>query len=310
MTSFDYLSRDGTQIRGWHNDADGPAVLISNGLGTNPQAWPAIIDPTSGFRVATWYYRGTGGSLRPADPTHIRIEDHADDAIALLDQLGIEKALVCCWSLGVNIGFELAERHPDRVAGLLAVAGVPGGTFSAMLGPLRVPHAWRHTIGMAGARLLGACGPWIDTVFRVVPINRATARVISHTGFMLPSAKPEVLVAALEEFRRHDFRWYFGLAVAAGDHLPMDLEFVRCPTTLVAGRYDVITSLRAMVDAAQQIPHARLVIVPGSHFLPLERPDEMLELLRDLDVETAAVAARPPPLRRGARRPAARGSGR
>jgi pimeloyl-ACP methyl ester carboxylesterase len=57
----------------------------------------------------------------------VRVQDHVDDAVALLDAMGMERALVACWSIGVNIGFELAQRHPDRVAGLMAVAGVPAG---------------------------------------------------------------------------------------------------------------------------------------------------------------------------------------
>jgi pimeloyl-ACP methyl ester carboxylesterase len=99
---------------------------------------------------------------------------------------------------------------------------------------------------------------------------------------MLPAAAPERLIPTLEEFRRHDFRWYFTLAIAVADHEPMDLSFVRCPTTLVAGRYDIVTSRHAMAVTAQQIPHARLVVLDGSHFLPLERPDELTVLLREL----------------------------
>ena len=289
MSAFDYQSRDSTRIRGWHNDGEGAPVLISNGLGTNPMAWPAIAARDSGFRVYTWYYRGSGGSARPADPERVRVVDHVDDAVALLDHAGVERALVCCWSLGVNIAFELVERHPERVAGLLAVAGVPGGTFGAMLGPLRVPRRVVHPVAIAGAKLLRKAGPAIDRIVRRVPLNRRTAWAIAHTGFMLPSARPEVLIPALEEFREHDFGWYFGLALAGAEHEPMDLSFVRCPTTIVAGKYDLITSLTAMVEAAQQIPHARLVVVPGSHFVPLEQPDYLLELLRDLAAEAKVI---------------------
>ncbi len=139
-TTFDFPSADGTVLRGWAGDGDGLPLVISNGLGTIPQAWPALVAPDSGYRAWTWYQRGTFGSQRPGDPTRIRVEDHVKDAVALMDARGVERALVACWSVGVNVGFELAERHPDRVAGLLAVAGVPGGTFATMGGPLRIPR--------------------------------------------------------------------------------------------------------------------------------------------------------------------------
>ena len=85
MGSFDFTSSDGTKVVGWRNDtasdSDALPVVISNGLGTPPTAWPTVIEPSSGFRVATWYYRGTGGGDRPADPSHVQVEDHVEDLL-------------------------------------------------------------------------------------------------------------------------------------------------------------------------------------------------------------------------------------
>lgn len=295
MGSFDVRSGDGTRIVGWRNDVDDPQatpVVISNGLGTPPAAWPTIVRPDSGFRVVTWYYRGTGGGDRPADESRVRVEDHVEDMLALLDHEGIDRAYVACWSLGVNVAFEFARAHPDRVAGIMAVAGVPGGTFGAMFGLLRLPHRLRHSMGLRAARLGRRIGPQLTWLSQHIPLNRATARVINHSGFVLPAATPERLIPALEEFREHDFRWYFTIAVAAAEHEPMDLSFVQVPVTLVAGRYDVLTSMHDMVEAATQIPHAEVHVLPGSHFLPLEFPDELAAELRRLVARTDSPVAR------------------
>ena len=69
----------------------------------------------------------------------------------------------------------------------------------------------------------------------------------------------------------------------------MDLSFVKVPVTLVAGRYDVLTSMHDMVEAAARIPHAELHVLPGSHFLPLEFPDELAAELRRL-ADRAGIA--------------------
>ena len=291
MPRFRFTSADGSDVVGWRSDGDGVPVVISNGLGTSPATWPAVTAPDSGFRVATWHYRGTAGGARPKDETRVRIEDHVDDMLALMDHEGIEKALVASWSLGVNVGFEFARAYPDRVAGLLAVAGVPGGTFRAMFGPLRVPRRFRHDIGVAAARLGQRIGPQLSWLSRHVPLNPVTSRVISHSGFVLPRATPDRLIPALEEFREHDFRWYFTLAVGAAEHEPMDLAFVRVPVTLVAGRYDLLTSMHDMVEAASHIPHAELHLLPGSHFLPLEFPDELAQELRRLAERAGLVVS-------------------
>lgn len=286
MTRFSVTSTDGTAIAGWRNDGDGPPVLICNGLGTPPAAWPRVIASDRGFRVASWYYRGTGGGERPTDPERITVDDHVQDALSVMDLEGMDRVLLACWSLGVNIGFELARQHPDRVAGILAVAGVPGGTFQSIGGRLNVPKPLRYGLGFSGAQLMRRLGPAMSWTARRIPLNRATATVINHSGMVLPAARPEWLLPALEEFREHDFRWYFTLALAGAKHAPMDLTFVTVPVTLVAGQHDVITSTEDMVDAAARIPHAELRVLPGSHFLPLEYPDELADELDALAART------------------------
>jgi pimeloyl-ACP methyl ester carboxylesterase len=265
-------------------------VLLCNGLGAPPVTWSVVIAPERSFRVVSWYYRGTGGGERPADPDRITIDDHLQDALAVMDAEGIDRALLACWSLGVNIGFEMARQHPDRVAGILAVAGVPGGTFQSIGGRLNVPKALRYGLGVSGARLLKRFGKQMSWTAQHIPVNRVTANVINHSGMVLPAARPERVMAMLEEFREHDFRWYFNLALAGAKHAAMDLEFVTHPVTLVAGKHDLITSMDDMVEAAGRIPHAELRVLPGSHFLPLEYPEELAD---ELDALARRTGLRP-----------------
>lgn len=290
-TTFDFTSRDGTLLRGWANDGDGVPLVISNGLGTIPEAWPALIAPDSGYDAVTWYYRGTFGSRRPADPRRIRVEDHVDDLVALMDSRGIDRALVACWSIGVNIGFEMTQRHPDRVAGLLAVAGVPGGTFATMGAPLRIPRFLRRTVATRTVRAARIAGPALTWLAPRIPVDQRTAWLLSHSGFMLPGADPDLLVQMLRGFVRQDWRWYMELAAAASEHEPMDLAFVECPVTLVAGRHDVITSMHDVLDAAARIPHASITVLPGSHFLPLEHSDLVHGALDELARRSEVAAA-------------------
>ena len=287
--TLDVTSTDGTVLRAWTDDGEGLPLLLSNGLGTIPQSWPGLVGGDTGYRVATWYYRGTFGSQRPADPNRVRVEDHVEDAVAVMDAMGMERAIVACWSIGVNIGFELAQRHPDRVAGLLAVAGVPGGTFDTMGGPWRVPRRLRRPLATTVARSGRVVGPALTWLAPKVPVDERTAWLLTHTGLMRPEAKPEVLVPMLREFLVQDWRWYMHLAVAASEHSPMDLSFVECPTTLVAGRHDVLTAMHDVVEAAARIPHANVTVLPGSHFLPMEFPELVHAALDELAGRTDLV---------------------
>ena len=146
LAFHDVRSDDGTRLAAWTNDPDGvidgPTVVLCNGLGTSAWAWPALLRPECGVRVVSWNHRGTGGSDRPSDPTHFGIDSLVEDALSVMDHFGIDRAVLMGWSIGVNTMFELAFRHPERVRGLFAVAGVPGDTFATMLGPLRLPPSW------------------------------------------------------------------------------------------------------------------------------------------------------------------------
>ena len=145
---------DGTRLQAWTNDVAGPTVLLCNGLGTNPYSWPGLLDPECGVRVISWNHRGTGGSERPADLEHVGIDAFAEDAIAVLDDAGIDACVLMGWSMGVNTMFEVAVRHPERVTGLFAVGGVPGDTFASMLAPIFVPRPIRKPITVNAARVM------------------------------------------------------------------------------------------------------------------------------------------------------------
>lgn len=289
MTEFSFTSADGTVLRGWSNEQRGIPVVIANGLGSIPEAFPFLMVEGSGYQASTWYHRGTFGSERPRDPKAIRIEDHVADLLALMDDRGIGKALVVSWSLGVNVAFELALEHPDRVLGILGIAGVPGGTFATMGGPLRIPRPLRHAVSTRAARLGRRIGPALTKAAPLIPVTPRTAWVVSHTGFMLPAAKTDVVVPMLQKFLRHDWAWYAELALAAADHPQLDVSAVTCPVTMVGGQHDVLTSVHDVVACAERIPHAEVNVLPGSHFLPLEYPAEVRGALDDLAGRVSAT---------------------
>jgi len=274
---------DGTLLQTWSNGGAGVPVVISNGLGSPPAAWPGIAEADSGFRVVTWYQRGLGGSERPRDEAAIRIEDHADDLGSVMDAAGMDRALLIGWSVGVNIAFEFAAANPKRVAGILGVAGVPGGSLRAMYGSVGLPGPLREPAGTLSAYLLRHAGPLMSSVAGLLPLSHHPFSP-SGVGVVVREARhADALFSVLRTFAGHDWPWYSRLVLAAGKHAPMDVSGVRCPVTLVAGRHDSITAYEDIVAAGQRMPDAKVKVLPaGTHFLPLQYPDELLEELRAL----------------------------
>jgi len=271
---------DGTALRAWCNDGAGPPVLLCNGLGAPEAAWPGLMDRSSGYRVLSWSYRGLAGSARPVDPERVRVEDHTDDARAVLDAFDVPAATVIGWSLGVNVAFELALEDPQRVLGVLAVAGVPGGSFSSLFAPYGVPRRLRAPVGRWSSRLLLAVAPLLPPIAASLPPWPDLLVPDALRGPAHEMAHPGALRAVVQEFARHDWRWYRHLALAVAEHAPLDIAPVRCPVTFVAGRYDSLVDVADVRNAAETVPGARLRVLPGTHFLPLQYPGVLLEELR------------------------------
>ena len=279
---YPVTAHDGTELVAWTNDVDGPTVLLCNGLGTNPFAWPALLDPDCGVNVISWNHRGTGGSGRPSDRDHVGIEAFVEDAIAVLDHAGLDAAPVIGWSMGVNTAFELATLHPDRVQGLLAVAGVPGGTFASMLAPLGVPRFARAAITVNAARLMKLAGKPLSLVARNLPIGPRAVALLSHSGFMLPVADAELTAETVRGMLRTPVEWYMHLAVQTSRHVRVSLRDIDVPTTFVAGHWDVLASAADMLTAAERMRDAVYTEYNASHFVQMERPAEVHEALLDL----------------------------
>jgi 3-oxoadipate enol-lactonase len=282
VSSREVRSADGTSIRGWCNDGDGDPVLLCNGLGAPLAAWPRLVARNSGYRVVSWDYRGLGGSQRPVDRGRVRVEDHAADARAVLDAFGLRSATLVGWSLGVNVAFELALQDPARVGGVFAVAGVPGGSFSSLFAPLRVPRPLRTRIGHLSSWWLPVIGPLVPLVVAGLRPWEEALSLAARGGAAAPAAHLGALTAVLREFARHDWRWYRHLVAAVAAHAPLDVSAVHCPVTFLAGRYDSFVDVADLRTAARNLPAARYREVAGTHFLPLYYPELMLYELRHL----------------------------
>ena len=282
----DVLADDGTRLTAWTNDPegriDGPTVVLCNGLGTSPWAWPALLDPACGVRVVSWNHRGTGGSDRPRDTDRVAIEDFASDALSVMDHFGIDRAVLMGWSMGVNTMFEVVTEHPERVLGLFAVAGVPGDTFSTMLGPLRLPRVAARAMSVGAARILKLGGRALTPLTSRLPVGRRAIAVISHSGFMFPVADPELAAVAVGEFLKTPVEWYMHMALATSRHGRVSLKDIGVPVVLVAGTWDLLAGSRHVASAAARLPDAAYVELRGTHFLQMEKPDEVHALLLDL----------------------------
>lgn len=106
-----------------HGPADAPPVILSAGLGGSGAYWqPNLAALAAGHRILCYDHRGTGRSDRSL-PSGLQVEDMANDVLALMDGLGLERAHFVGHAAEGLIGLSLAWRAPERIASLVVVNG-------------------------------------------------------------------------------------------------------------------------------------------------------------------------------------------
>jgi pimeloyl-ACP methyl ester carboxylesterase len=160
----------------------------------------------SGHRVLAVDARGHGESSPAADGYWY--DRQADDVLALLDDRGIERAVLAGASMGAHTGLRVALEHPDRVAGLVvATPAYDPGTFGDP-GSLARWDALAHGLRGGGVEgFVAAYGEppvppaWRETVITVIRQRLAAHRhpeAVADALQQVPRSRP---FAALEDLR-------------------------------------------------------------------------------------------------------------
>src|SRR2546430_3417904 len=118
------LTREDTELVYWTWPGAGPPTLLLHGIGNYGRYWDLFADAVDGrLRLLAPDARGHGESGRPA--AGYAPADFAADALAVLDRVGIERAVLGGHSMGGLHSIALAARHPERVRALVIVDASP-----------------------------------------------------------------------------------------------------------------------------------------------------------------------------------------
>jgi pimeloyl-ACP methyl ester carboxylesterase/predicted glycosyltransferase len=123
-----YVERDGVRTFYEVYGAGEPTVLLVPTWSIiHSRCWKMQIPYLARHcRVVAFDGRGNGKSDRPAEPEAYVEQEFADDALAVMDATGTDRAVVVCLSRGAERSLLLAAGHPERVAGMVFIApGLP-----------------------------------------------------------------------------------------------------------------------------------------------------------------------------------------
>ena len=201
-------------------------------------------------RLITFDVPGVGDS----EACPVTMEKIADLAVAVLDSLRIERAVVGGVSMGGYAAFALQRRYPDRLLGLVLANTKPAGdSEKAKEGRRELAAVAREqgAAAIAGRMLPKLLG---ETTRRERP------GVVERVRAMIESTPPETIARLLE-------------ALADRADSTERLVEISVPTLVIAGEEDSLAPAYETAEWANRIPDCRFVSLPAAGHLPnLETP--------------------------------------
>ena len=210
------------------------------------------------------------------------LEDMADDAAGLLDELGIESAHVVGASMGGMIAQVLGYRHPRRVRSLGLIMTGPGKRRLAM------PRI--RVLSMLLADAPTGREPFAEHVLRIF-------RLIGSPAYATPEERVRELALASYDRARNPTGFIRQLhAINASGDRTRKLRTVRAPTVVIHGAADPLVRPISGRALARAIPGADLVLLSGmGHDLPPQLWPRISYELVENTRRSAAGAAPPVP---------------
>ena len=271
---------DGTRV-GYQVRGVGPCVVFANGLGGTYIAFRHLYEALGDdYKTICWDYRGLYTSSPARDPRAYAVGDHIADLIAILAAENVDQFVVVGWSMGVQVGFEIINRHRGRVRAMCAINGTYGRPFRTVL----------------GSRLIGQTIPMLIRLVRAQAtlVGRATKRLAGsdalihamvRVGLVSETIDVETFRHVAGGFQTIDWLIYTELMNRLDEHdAEAVLPTIDVPVTIVTGDRDPITPPATAEHIHRLVPGSRLVVIKrGTHYTPVEYPaiivDELGKLL-------------------------------
>ena len=255
----------------------GPAIVLADGIGCAGFVWEHL-QPilAKDYRVVHCHYRGHGRSGPPAG-LGVGMETLAQDAVTVLDHLGVGDVAVFGHSMGTQVSLEICRRIPERVRGLGLLCGSYGRITQTFHGTKILDAIVPRALGLVSQRMKIARGLW--------------GRIPPKAAFHFARVFREVDAFTLreEDFHRYwdhislmDPDVFLRTLAAAGEHSAESfLPEIACPSLVVAAERDTFTPPELAQAMSERIPGADyLLLEGGSHAAPVEQPRRVAERVR------------------------------
>lgn len=230
-------------------DANKPALIFSNSLGTKYSMWqPQIQHFQQDHYVICYDTRGHGVSSAPQGP--YSLEQLGQDVVNLLDHLDIAKAAFCGISMGGLTGQWLAIHKPERFSQVIVC------NTAAKIGQEQV---WQDRAVLVREQGLAPIAATAASRWFTDPFIQSNPAVVAELSNDLGAGSPEGYANCCEALAKADVR--------------EQLSSIQIPVLIIAGQQDPVTTVADGQFMQQRITNSRLFEINASHISNIEQPE-------------------------------------
>jgi 3-oxoadipate enol-lactonase len=240
----------------------GPAILFIHGYPLDHRIWDHPLAGLEGWMRIAPDLRGMGQSDAP--DLGYSMATYADDLLALLNALGVDRAVLCGLSMGGYVAFELLRRARERVRGLVLMntRAEPDSPEARKARDLAATEAREGGSGAIATAML-------PRLLSRRP-GRKNPALADQVQRMMAATPVSGILGALGAMRDRP------------DSFPLLAGLAGLPAMVVAGDDDQLAPVDRARAMAEALPGARLEVVAGAgHLTPLECPEAATALLAD-----------------------------
>ncbi|WP_312074676.1 3-oxoadipate enol-lactonase [Acinetobacter variabilis] len=230
-------------------DANKPALIFSNSLGTKYSMWqPQIEHFQQDHYVICYDTRGHGASSAPQGP--YSLEQLGQDVVNLLDHLNIAKAAFCGISMGGLTGQWLAIHKPERFSQVIVC------NTAAKIGQ---EQAWQDRAALVCEQGLAPIAATAASRWFTDPFIQSNPAVVAELSNDLGAGSPEGYANCCEALAKADVR--------------EQLSSIQIPVLIIAGQQDPVTTAADGQFMQQRIANSQLFEINASHISNIEQPE-------------------------------------